>query len=53
MHVRRIMHSRRKNGRKGLAPGKFRVFLGQYYVFWLLALCINVSNKIILLKSYI
>jgi len=51
--LRRIMHSRRKYGGKGLDPGNFRVFLGQCYAFWLLALFINVRNKIILLKSYI
>jgi len=31
--IRRIMHSRRKNGGRGLAPGKFRVSPGQYYAF--------------------
>jgi len=39
------MHSRRKCGAGGLGPGKFRVFPGQYYAFWLLALFINVVKN--------
>jgi len=38
---------------RGLGPGKFRSSPGEDYAFWLVALFINVSNKIILLKFYI